>query len=147
MLPDAPLFSIIIPFKAPGPYLAESLPHLLALLEPSFEVILLPDAPMDVSAWTDDPRVRAVPTGAVSPALKRDRGAEVSLGEYLAFIDDDTLRRIVDGHPRERILFGSDYPLFDPGDEIVRLRKRLSLRDAELERILSNGAVLFESHE
>nr|HML63143.1 glycosyltransferase [Solidesulfovibrio sp.] len=68
MLPDAPLFSIIIPFKAPGPYLAESLPHLLALLEPRFEVILLPDAPMDVSAWTDDPRVRAVATGAVSPA-------------------------------------------------------------------------------
>ncbi|WP_300154962.1 glycosyltransferase family 2 protein [Solidesulfovibrio sp.] len=89
MLPDAPLFSIIIPFKAPGPYLAESLPHLLALREASFEVILLPDEPMDVGAWTDDPRVTAVATGAVSPAVKRDRGAEVSLGRWLAFIDDD----------------------------------------------------------
>ncbi len=89
MIPDAPVFSIIIPFKAPGPYLVESLPHLLALVEPRFEIILLPDAPMDVAAYTDDPRVRAVPTGPVSPAVKRDRGAEVSLGQYLAFIDDD----------------------------------------------------------
>ena len=123
MLPDAPLFSIIIPFKALGPYLAESLPHLLALLEPSFEVILLPDAPMDVSAWTDDPRVRAVPTGAVSPALKRDRGAEVSLGEYLAFIDDDaypdpawlTVARIAfEDHPRLAAVGG---PAVTPADD------------------------------
>ncbi len=61
----------------------------------------------------------------------------------LAFIDDDTLFRIFDGHPRERILFGSDYPLFDPGQEIRRLRTRLSLRDAELERILAAGTSLF----
>lgn len=61
----------------------------------------------------------------------------------LAFIDDDTLARIVSAHPRERILFGSDYPLFDPGEEIARLRKRLSLRDAQLEAILSAGSLLF----
>ncbi|MEA4857774.1 MAG: glycosyltransferase family 2 protein [Solidesulfovibrio sp.] len=89
MLADAPLFSVIIPFKAPGPYLVESLPHLLALREPRFEIVLLPDAPFDLAAYTDDPRVRAVPTGPVSPAVKRDRGAEGSLGEFLAFIDDD----------------------------------------------------------
>ena len=67
----------------------------------------------------------------------------VDTSSTLSFIDDDTLRRIVDGHPRERILFGSDYPLFDPGEEIVRLRKRLKLRDRELEQILSAGATLF----
>jgi len=88
-IPDAPLFSIIIPFKAPGPYLVESLPHLLGLIEQDFEVILLPDAPMDVAAYTDDPRVRAVATGPVSPAVKRDQGALQALGAYLAFIDDD----------------------------------------------------------
>ena len=86
---DAPLFSIIIPFKTPGPYLAESLPHLLALAETDFEIILLPDLPMNVAAYTDDPRVRAIPTGAVSPAIKRDLGAAAALGAYLAFIDDD----------------------------------------------------------
>jgi len=86
---DAPLFSIIIPFKAPGRYLKESLPHLLALAETDFEVILLPDDPMDVAALTADPRVRALATGPVSPAVKRDLGAASALGIYLAFIDDD----------------------------------------------------------
>ncbi len=68
----------------------------------------------------------------------------IDTSSTLSFIDNDTLRRIVDGHPRERILFGSDYPLFDPGDEIALLRKRLSLRDAELEAMLSAGAALFQ---
>ncbi len=67
----------------------------------------------------------------------------IDTSSTLSFIDDDTLRRIVDGHPRERILFGSDYPLFDPGEEIVKLRKRLKLRDQELEQILSAGGTLF----
>lgn len=67
----------------------------------------------------------------------------IDTSSTLPFIDDDTLQRIFYGHPRERILFGSDYPLFDPGDVIVDLRRRLSLRDAELEAILSNGMALF----
>ncbi|WP_300161344.1 amidohydrolase family protein [Solidesulfovibrio sp.] len=67
----------------------------------------------------------------------------IDTSSTMAFIDDDTLSRIVAAHPRERILFGSDYPLFDPGVEIARLRKRLSLRDAELEAILAAGSALF----
>lgn len=89
MSPTPPLFSIIIPFKAPGPYIEESLPHLLALAEADFEVILVPDGPMDVAALTADPRVRAIASGPVSPAVKRDLGAASALGLYLAFIDDD----------------------------------------------------------
>ena len=67
----------------------------------------------------------------------------IDTSSTLSFIDDDTLQRIVAGHPRERILFGSDYPLFDPGEEIVKLRRRLSLRDAELESMLSAASSLF----
>ncbi|OLN26156.1 Glycosyltransferases involved in cell wall biogenesis [Desulfovibrio sp. DV] len=89
MSSDAPLFSIIIPFKAPGPYLNESLPHLLALAETDFEIILVPDDAMDVAALTADPRVRALASGPVSPAVKRDMGSASALGTYLAFIDDD----------------------------------------------------------
>lgn len=63
----------------------------------------------------------------------------IDTSSSLFCIDDDTLHRIFSGHPRDRILFGSDYPLFDPGDEIVALRRRLSLRDAELEQLLSTG--------
>ncbi len=57
----------------------------------------------------------------------------------LSFIDDETLRAIFQGHPRERILFGSDYPLFDPGEEAHRLQRRLGLSDEELTDILANG--------
>lgn len=67
----------------------------------------------------------------------------IDTSSTLAFIDDDTLARIFTGHPRDRILFGSDYPLFDPGEEIGRLRKRLRLRDAELEQLLSTATALF----
>ena len=67
----------------------------------------------------------------------------IDTSSSLSFLDDATLHRIVDGHPRDRILFGSDYPLFDPGDELELLRRRLSLGDTELEQILSTGASLF----
>lgn len=67
----------------------------------------------------------------------------IDTSSTLPFIDDDTLRRIFAGHPRERILFGSDYPLFDPGEEIIRLRQRLSLGDADMEQLLSTGMSLF----
>lgn len=62
----------------------------------------------------------------------------------LAYVDDATLKAIFAGHPRERILFGSDYPLFEPGKEIALLQQRLNLSDAELEKILSAGSRLFE---
>ncbi len=46
-------------------------------------------------------------------------------------------------HPRERILFGSDYPLFDPREEMKLLRIRMRLADRELEELLTNGERLF----
>lgn len=85
-----PLFSIIIPFKAPNPDLDEALEHIFRLAETGFEVILLPDASMDGAMGPFlRPEVVIIPTGPVSPAIKRDRGAEAARGDYLAFIDDD----------------------------------------------------------
>lgn len=46
-------------------------------------------------------------------------------------------------HPRERILFGSDYPLFDPSAEMKLLQTRMRLGDRELEELLTNGERLF----
>lgn len=46
-------------------------------------------------------------------------------------------------HPRERILFGSDYPLFDPREEMKLLQSRMRLSDPELEELLTNGERLF----
>ncbi|WP_027190414.1 glycosyltransferase [Fundidesulfovibrio putealis] len=87
---DTPLFSIIIPFKEPGLLVEECLRHIFELKETRYEVILLPDAamPNPVGVYAH-PSVSILPTGAVSPAIKRDKGAEFASGQYLAFIDDD----------------------------------------------------------
>ena len=83
-------FSIIIPVKEINDYLRESIPHLLALDYQDYEVLILPNeepSPLE-SAFVDE-RVKIIPTGAVSPAAKRDMGAEQAKFEYLAFMDDD----------------------------------------------------------
>jgi len=82
-------------------------------------------------------------------ALEHLAGKDVYLdtSSTLAFIDQETLFAIFDRHPRERILFGSDYPLFDPAEERVNLQSALSLSDAALERILSTGAEIFSDEE
>ena len=109
--------------------------------------------PAKVAAILDDFPDLTVIAAHMGGYLHRQQALEHLIGKdvfidtssTLAFIDDDTLGRIFRGHPRERILFGSDYPLFDPGEEIARLRRRLSLRDAELEQILGAASILFQS--
>lgn len=82
---------MIIPVKAFNSYLQESIPIVLRLDYEAFEVIVLPnEAPGGpLPAWIDDPRVSIVPTGPVSPAIKRDLGAEKAHFDHLAFLDDD----------------------------------------------------------
>ncbi len=84
-------FSIIIPVKAINNYIRESVPITLALDYPAFEIIILPnelsEAPLEPAL--KDPRVRIIPSGRVSPAVKRDLGAAQSRYPLLAFIDDD----------------------------------------------------------
>jgi len=85
--------SIIIPFQRENAYLTETIQHIDGLAYADLEIILLPDhAAEDGSAQA--PRssrhpVKYLATGPVSPAIKRDIGAENSAGELLAFIDDD----------------------------------------------------------
>lgn len=91
-MPDQ-LVSIIIPFQRPGEYLRETLQYISNLDYQYLEVILLPDAPFELDFFSDHVRSRltlqVISTGEVSPAIKRDMGAEKGQGEILAFIDDD----------------------------------------------------------
>jgi len=57
-------------------------------------------------------------------------------------IPQPLLEQIWRAFPRERFLFGSDYPLFDPAAEMTLLKRRLRLSDVELEQVLGNGAWL-----
>lgn len=68
--------------------------------------------------------------------------AYIDTSSTLDAIDDETLHAIWNKHPRERILFGSDYPLFDPGQEAVKLQQRLHLSDSELEDVMTNASRL-----
>jgi uncharacterized protein len=61
----------------------------------------------------------------------------------LSFIDDDTLRELIAKHPMEQLLFGSDYPLFDPADEIALVKRRIAPLGVRTEDILNAGAQLF----
>jgi cellulose synthase/poly-beta-1,6-N-acetylglucosamine synthase-like glycosyltransferase len=84
--------SIIIPFQKGNEYLVETLHHIRLLDYKDIEVILLPDEPLTDKFCKDHcvgVTVVVIPTGHVSPAIKRDMGAERSKGEFLAFIDDD----------------------------------------------------------
>lgn len=84
-------FSIIIPVKAINDYIRESVPITLAVDYSEFEIIILPNEyPEDpLEPALKDPRVRIIPSGRVSPAVKRDMGAAHSRYPLLAFIDDD----------------------------------------------------------
>lgn len=52
-----------------------------------FEIIVLPDFHFEQNF--NDPRVRVIPTGAVTPARKRDIALKHAEGRILAFLDDD----------------------------------------------------------
>jgi len=83
------IFSIIIPFKAYSKDLDECLRYIKKLHFQAYEVILLPDEEIELPGALLTMDIVMVPTGEVSPSIKRDMGASRARGEYLAFIDDD----------------------------------------------------------
>lgn len=62
----------------------------------------------------------------------------------LPFMGDATLREIFNRHPRDRFLFGSDYPLFDPGQQMRELQRRMAFTDSEMHDLLSAAEGLLE---
>lgn len=53
------------------------------------------------------------------------------------------LRRLLAAFPSERILFGTDWPLYDPLDERRRLQQKAGLDAEGMDRLLTNAAALF----
>ena len=83
------IISIIIPFKKWSSDLDECLIQIQNLSFKEFEVVLLPDEPVEIPNAYQEMLISIIPTGAINPALKRDQGVSGSEGQYLAFIDDD----------------------------------------------------------
>lgn len=78
--------SIIIPVVAINDYIRESLPKILELDWPDFEVLIFTDKSDKVNHWQ---KTRIIASGKVGPAVKRDLAMKYAEGEILAFLDDD----------------------------------------------------------
>lgn len=63
-----------------------------------------------------------------------DRNVWMDTSSCMQEIDDDTLR--------ERLVFGTDYPIMDPQDEIDALQRRTRFTDSELDELLMNGSAM-----
>jgi len=83
-----PLVSIIVPCRLVDGYTRECISYCKKLDYPRFEVILLPDFAVEVIEG-----VRVIPTGAVSPGVKRNIGVKNAVGQFCAFIDSDAYPR------------------------------------------------------
>ena len=79
--------SIIIAVKTWQDNLEECVAKCLELDFSDFEILVLPDHPLNKNLETSG--VRIIPTGTISPAQKRDIAMSYAKGEILAFLDDD----------------------------------------------------------
>ncbi len=79
-------FSFIIPVKEINDYVRETVSKILLSGRDDFEIIICTDE-MEESGW---PKTKVIPSGRVTPAIKRNISADVARGEILVFIDDDS---------------------------------------------------------
>lgn len=83
-------FSIIIPLTVINDYLRETAEKLKALHNQNFELIIVANEKTpELEGLLSNLEGQVIPAGDVSPAIKRDLGAEKARGKYLAFTDDD----------------------------------------------------------
>ena len=113
-----PLVSIIvIDYKKSNPYLIECLDAIQKQTYQFFEIILETDYPLDLKY----PKLKIVDYQGkyISPAKKRDHGAQIAKGEIVAFIDDDAypdshwLAKIVP-HFKDKTIVGVGGPGITP---------------------------------
>ena len=84
-----PYISIVIPVKAINEYIREGMAYIRELDYSNYEVLIFPDE----DSGSLVPGARAIPTGNIGPAEKRDLAIEHARGEILAFLDDDAFPR------------------------------------------------------
>ncbi len=87
-LEKPPLVSVVIACPGDSWMLQECLKAMESQTYRNFEVIVLPDAEIDLSPSAAFNLV-VMPTGKVRPAEKRNLGIEAAKGDIVAFIDDD----------------------------------------------------------
>lgn len=69
----------------------------------------------------------------------------IDTSSSLQFITDTQLKDILKNFPEETFLFGSDYPINDPADEIELLKKRAHFSEEKIDRMMQRGMSVFDS--
>jgi glycosyltransferase involved in cell wall biosynthesis len=81
------MFSIIIPARIGNEILKKTIKNCLNQSYPDFEILVILDFESD--NLVQDSKIRYIFSGIKSPGEKRNLGIEKSLGNYIAFLDDD----------------------------------------------------------
>jgi len=68
----------------------------------------------------------------------------VDSSSVMDFVDDAMLKKLFNTYGKERILFGSDYPLFDAGEELDQFKSRLKLAESDIENMMNISRKLLE---
>ena len=84
-----PLVSVVIACPAPSRHLTACLAGLDRQTYRQWEAIVLPDAPAPEYPWPAG--ARAIPSGRIRPAEKRNLGVADARGSVIAFLDDDAI--------------------------------------------------------
>jgi glycosyltransferase involved in cell wall biosynthesis len=128
-----PRVSVVMPAYNAAPFIAESVASLLSQDFTDFELIVVDDGSTDATAdlieSIDDPRVRLARNPVnVGIAASRNRGVELSRGEYVAWQDADDVSAptrlsrqvaLLDARP-EVVIVGGFLHFFGRGRESVR---------------------------
>jgi GT2 family glycosyltransferase len=92
---QTPEFSIIIPAQGASDYLLQALEKISALKGATFEVIIVSMEKIGKDFYGGlDYEIKIVHSEKVGPAFKRNLGASISHGNFLAFLDDDAYPRM-----------------------------------------------------
>lgn len=59
------------------------------------------------------------------------------------FVSPELLKALLGHFPRERLLFGTDWPLYSPEKEFRRFQEKSGLSDSRMEELMSNALHLF----
>ena len=72
--------------------------------------------------------------------ILKDTACYLDISSTMMFLSPEQVTKYIHGYGAERILFGTDFPLWSPVDEVCRFRK-LPLTENEFERIAYKNAV------
>lgn len=72
--------------------------------------------------------------------ILKDTDCYLDISSTMMFLSPEQVTKYIHGYGAERILFGTDFPLWSPVDEVSRFRK-LHLTENEFERIAYKNAV------